>query len=297
MGKTINLITWGGKGDALLAVPAIRALKQKHPTKKLRLFALKRHLDIFINNPHIDILKEASFRNSPVEWILFYLKLIDIQSLDYSPNPIRYHSKSIIEIIGDLLNVDIKDKTMSLFLTEAEQKRGADRLLSIPNAITFNPNGLFTKNKEWFIENWEELIRQMPSYTFVQLGLLTDELIAGGVDMRGLSVRESASIMQASLAYVGVDSFLSHVAVAVATPGVILFGPGSPVIFGHACNINITKNLACSPCIEVLLNSKCPYNKECLREISVNEVKEAILKQLQSSNLEQALVSEIDEQF
>ncbi|CAN5472410.1 glycosyltransferase family 9 protein [soil metagenome] len=278
--KSINIITWGGLGDALLATPAIKALKKNNPAKKIKVFYLKRHRDIFLNNPYIDVLKEASFLSAPVEWILAYFNLIEFKSFNYSYlSPAKNYSKSIVEVIAEMLDVELDDTQMDLFLTDDEINGGREQIAAYANPITINPYAVCSKHKEWSTEKWEKLIEDMPGYTFIQLGLNKEPLLKGAVDLRGKSLRQSAAILKSSTCYVGVDSFLAHAAAALNTAGIVLFGASSSIVFGHKSNININERLACSPCIEFIMKSVCPYNRECMHKITVEDVKNAIIKQ------------------
>jgi ADP-heptose:LPS heptosyltransferase len=279
MKRSIDIITWGGIGDALLLTPTLKALKEKEPDRKIKVFYLKRHKDIFSNNPYIDSLKEVSFRSSPVDWLLNHLHLTEYKSPDYSAlYPTLNYSKNLTEVIAEIFSVELVDKQMDVFLKDSELKAGADLLAGYGKTITINPYAVCSRNKEWQNEKWEELIRAMPDFTFIQLGLTKEALLKGAIDLRGKPVRESIAILKSSLYYVGVDSFLAHAAAAVNTPAVVLFGASSATVAGHKQNINLSKNLLCSPCMELIMDAVCPYGKECMRQITVEEVKTAIVK-------------------
>jgi ADP-heptose:LPS heptosyltransferase len=66
-----------------------------------------------------------------------------------------------------------------------------------------------------------------------------------------------------------------HIAAAVGTPVVGLFGPESPKFYGsHGDVANVYKAIACSPCLN-FYNAKlftCPFNARCMQEISTTEV-------------------------
>lgn len=296
--KSINLITWGGLGDALLATPALKALKEKYPEKKIRVFAHKRHFEILRNNPYIDSLLGTSFKSAPVYWLLSRLALIKIKSLNYSFSyPAENESRKAAEIIGDLLGVVLKDKRMNMYLTDGELLRGKIAISGFNNPIVINPNAVCFTYKEWSYEKWEELIGKLPNYTFIQLGKKNERLLKGAVNLTGLPLRDSVAIVKSSLCYVGVDSFLAHAAASVCTPSVVLFGPSSPVVFGNEGNINIQKELPCSPCIDMLIGSRCPYKGECMRQITVQEVKGAILKQLNKTGLAASFSMEMSDEF
>ncbi len=68
-----------------------------------------------------------------------------------------------------------------------------------------------------------------------------------------------------------------HFAGLVNTPIVGIFGLKSPVKWGPLSprSIAIYKELECSPCKMRRAKSRCPYNRRCLLDISVEEVIEA----------------------
>ena len=65
-----------------------------------------------------------------------------------------------------------------------------------------------------------------------------------------------------------------HLARAVETRSVIIYGGRLKAWqSGYPCNENIETNPDCSPCWQ---NNHCDYDRKCLKEISVNDVLEAI---------------------
>jgi ADP-heptose:LPS heptosyltransferase len=82
------------------------------------------------------------------------------------------------------------------------------------------------------------------------------------------------------------DSGPMHIAGAVGTPVVALFGPESPVLYGPPGDALVMyKSLSCSPCLTVY-NAKqfvCPFNARCMKEIGVEEVASAAGEFLSSS--------------
>jgi hypothetical protein len=84
-------------------------------------------------------------------------------------------------------------------------------------------------------------------------------------------------------AFSGMDSFFSHCTNAFGLTGVVLFGDSSPVVWGHPNNINLYKELRCSPCIDILQGYECPYGLPCLNTITPNEVIEALKSALEKN--------------
>ena len=99
------------------------------------------------------------------------------------------------------------------------------------------------------------------------------------VDLCGkLPLAETAAVVALSDLYVGSDTGVMHIAYGVGTPTVHLFGPG--VLEKWAPRGSryqaISKKLPCSPCIRYNYVPPCPYDTECMKMITVDEVIDAV---------------------
>jgi ADP-heptose:LPS heptosyltransferase len=114
------------------------------------------------------------------------------------------------------------------------------------------------------------------------------EVIAGGglgVNLAGMtSLSETAAIIQKSSLLVSGDSGVLHIAVGLGVPTVSLFGPGRAKKWapqgGH--HIVINKGLPCSPCTTFGNTPPCPNDLRCMRDITVDEVVNAVTMLLTS---------------
>ncbi len=89
------------------------------------------------------------------------------------------------------------------------------------------------------------------------------------------------ALVKYATAFVGIDSSVAHMTNAFDLPGVVVWGDTDPRHWGHSNNINLYKLLPCSPCYYMLGGIPCPYDHRCMTEITVDEVKAALLKQLE----------------
>jgi len=277
--KIIGIKTWGGIGDGLLVTPSFKALKKKYPESEIRVMCNDNHKEIFENNPYIDVLSV-----SPDESSIKNVKFDKFYETNYGKlKPSINYQKHATEIIADILDVKLEDRKLQVFLTEKEEEKAKKTLSKYKNPITIHITSKCSKNQEWFVDRWEKLAKKMFEYDFIQLGLKDDPLVKGVIDMRGeTTVREATALVKHSKCFVGVDSFLGHAPNITGTPGVVLFGPSNPIVWGHDENINIYKDLKCAPCIDVLGGKECPYNKKCMRKISEKEVTNAIRNQTET---------------
>jgi len=164
-----------------------------------------------------------------------------------------------------------------LYLLKRERECG--RLTG--NQIVIQSAGLaIMKNKEWLPGRYQEVADTIKSRgKIIQLGLASDPAISGALDLRGkTSVRQSAAILANSKVFIGQAGFLMHLARAVDCRSVIVFGGREdPRVFGYAANENIIGRTDCSPCWQ---RTKCDYDHQCMRQIEVAQVVEAVERQL-----------------
>ncbi len=146
--------------------------------------------------------------------------------------------------------------------------------------------------------------RRWPASTFVELAELIEArtglrtVVLGGRDELELrpdfagspsvvaigehSIEVSAAIVERASALVSNDSSLMHVAVAVGTPAVAVFGASDPEIAGYEPNrlVHVTTKLPCQPC----LATSCRYGAlpPCLTQVSAAQVYGALAPRIEA---------------
>jgi lipopolysaccharide heptosyltransferase II len=95
-----------------------------------------------------------------------------------------------------------------------------------------------------------------------------------------LTLKQTAALIKRSLLLVCNDSGLMHVAVAVDTPVVAIYGPGDPARTAprDKRHVVIRKELPCSPCVSMggTARVEACQNRICLDTIKVEEVVRAV---------------------
>lgn len=286
--KEIILVSWGGIGDAIVCTPAIESLRAEYPEKKIILYCTERsHLEVFKHNPNVDSVRFMSNRallRYPYHFYAFsfnrsLIKPISLYFQHILPPDI--YDKSIKEVIADIFPIKLRSNRTSLFLTQKEEAAAAEKMRRFQNVVLLHIQSRSSINHHWALCNWAKLVSELPEYTFIQIGSGDEAAVTGAVDWRGrTSLREAFALFKYAKSFVGVDSSFAHVTNCFNTPGVVLFGDSSPVYWGHDNNINIYKNKACSPCYYDLWNNPCPYDHSCMKDITVDEVKRAIINQM-----------------
>ena len=172
-----------------------------------------------------------------------------------------------------------------LSLTSDERARGRlfanQAVIQCTGAESLN----FSPLKHWFTERYQEIVDKLRGRVqFVQLGSANDPPLQGAIDLRGKTgVRESAAILAQSRVCITYVGFLMHLARAVDTRSVIIFGGRErPDQSGYICNENLYTNLPCSPC---WLRSQCLQNRECMDQITSDVVVAAVERVLAKGDL------------
>lgn len=281
----------GGLGDCLFYTPLIRHLYDVQQSKLIVYVHKIQHLEILKNNPFCDLFlieyndypnlldqpKPDFFakRNPKNEFHpLYYMVFLPTLSLKLKAS----------SAISKTFNIKLSNNNPDIFLTDEEIEFGRKKVSRFKFPISINPTSSSSKNRMWYYERWNKVIKQFPDYTFIQVGLESEFLLDGVEDLRGkFTLREQMAIIANSNLFLGVDSFWAHAATALRVKSLVLFGDTSPNHFGHDSNLNIYKKVSCSPCIDWIHGYSCPYSKKCMDSITVEDVVNTIRSFLQNS--------------
>lgn len=159
--------------------------------------------------------------------------------------------------------------------------------------VGINPGAAYGSAKCWLPDRFREVVNQLledPNVFILFFGdsggaPLVEEIIqdisprvvslAGKTSLRALS-----SLISICDVLLTNDSGPMHIAAALNTPLVALFGSTSDVATGpYGSEGVIHKHVSCSPCYL----RTCPIDFRCMKEISVDEVVNALRKKLKSA--------------
>lgn len=131
------------------------------------------------------------------------------------------------------------------------------------------------QNKCWSAGRMQNVIQELgKSYKIVQLGTNKEPLLDNVIDGRSLTIKESANLLAHAEFFVGQVGFLMHLARAVETRSVIIYGGREKAWqSGYPCNENIETQPECSPCWQ---NNRCDFGRTCMEEIEASDVIRAI---------------------
>lgn len=147
--------------------------------------------------------------------------------------------------------------------------------------------------KNWPFENWLLLFKHLSDTTIVLLGDATETHLSNTINAKDFpnvisligktNLNEVMEVIYHSKYYIGLDSGLMHIAVALNKPTFTIWGASNPKLYGYdwigAEHKIVSLNLSCTPCSSwlnantsrVLNPAQCPDFK-CIKDISVEMV-------------------------
>ncbi len=327
----ILIIRPGGIGDAVLLLPAVKALREKLPSAKIHVLCEKRNFGIFLlskaidkiylydqsvelfgclrNNYDVAIDAEqwhrlsaaiAYFTRAPVKigFDTNERRKLFTHKIPYSHDD--YEVYSFFHLIGPLAGkppefninepfIAIPDVSPNYQLSVSEKDRG--------KLIAIFP-GASVKERKWEVEKFSKVAKTFMERGFkiAILGSPADRKDAEYItkhtgtcmDLTGrTTLTDAAVILKNSRLLLTADSGLMHIAYAVGTPTVALFGSGiekkwAPRGDKHTV---INKHLDCSPCTKFGYTPPCKHDVECLTAITAEDVIEKMTRLLEKTGI------------
>jgi len=140
--------------------------------------------------------------------------------------------------------------------------------------------------KNYPIKRWVELISILKSNNIyvIQIGIFGETKIEG-VDetMFSLPLLELKKLVESCDTWVSVDNFFHHFGNSIGKPGIVIFGPSDPLIFGHSSNENILKDRKYLKVKQFDIWEACEYNEDAFVESSI--IADCVLRRIYGHNL------------
>lgn len=252
----------GANGDVLLLTPVIRALKTKWPNTEIHVATDCGQ--VLQGNPLVKSIQPYS-RIETRGHVVFDL------DLSYEARP-EVH---IVEAYSDVCGVEVeKDWKLEIkpdFSKENDSKQ-------IPNSVVVHMGPSWI-SKTWKQDKWASLLGALLKDSFRVVFYL---------DSLNTTPQQTAALISRNELFIGIDSFPAHIAQAVGTPSVVLFGSTNPECILHptANVIAVQGDQKKVKCIgehgrrtKPLTNAP-PCRGECMESITVDMVLEAVEKVL-----------------
>jgi ADP-heptose:LPS heptosyltransferase len=284
--ESLRIVINGGLGDHLLITPFIRHFKKSGLYKHLCCVVHRSSVELFDRNPYIDSLIPC-LGNDLFLWGLPekgfdvfcpYVAVEDIQHIHDIGDIKSAHifsfnlgKETVVRQVCRHYGIRLQDESLDVHTAE-EDEEWAETFTSARHGKKFvyiNAPSVF-ESKNYPLSLWQEVVNLLikevgDGVVILEFPRLEGEL-SGAVQLPFVpGLRRSAALFKRMSCVVTVDSFPGHLAAAVGTPAVVLFGPSNPLAFGHQGNINIRVG-DCPPCANTPRRKECKVSK-CLEDI------------------------------
>ena len=315
--RKILFITLSNIGDAILTLPVLSALKDNFPNAELDVAAGPRPKSIFTKDPRVRNVyvydKHVAFGDK-----LDFIKKLKKEKYDLvvdmktSMVPLligpRYRS-SLISVRGSakhkrlihlnrLKGLDIEYNRRRNIYVDAKDREAIRRLLEDAGFkegdvfIGVSPACL-SHLKEWPVERFIEVIKEILKHRDHKVLLIGEASQQGRVskkivdairdnnliDLTGrTTLGELFALTERMRVLLTCDNASMHIASDLGVKVVALFGPTDSEEYGPTGkdDIIIKKDIECAPCKK----ATCRLNRECMNEISAEEITSAVHRSL-----------------
>lgn len=305
--KRMLVITLSNVGDVILTTPVIKALKDEFPGSRIDVMVGPAGREIFERDPavfkliiydrHLSIadkrrmqlrLKKlkydlvADLRNTVFPLLIG--PKFRTSTIQRFPNSIL-HSRAKHLYRLKSFGMDVSNGSSYIHIPKEDDVYVSD-LIAKENItdpfVVINP-GSKSHIKKWCEDGFAAVADRIISECGMKVVLIgTDndkEAVAAIINkMNGTchnfvnktNIRQLAALIKRSRLLITNDSAPLHIACAVGTKVLAIFGPTDPRRYGPTGELDfvINKKLHCSPCE----NAQCAYGHECMKLISAEEV-------------------------
>jgi len=305
---SLRIVINGGMGDHLLITPFIKHFKKSGLYRHICCVVHENSLELFDRSPYIDSLIPCS-GNDLFLWGLPeksfdvftpYVTVEDIEDI----HDIRTGIKSthlfnfnlgdtpVIRQICKYYGIQLEDESLEIY-TAKEDEEWADAFLAEwpgKKFVYLNTSSVL-ENKNYPLPLWQEVVDLLLKEAGDRMIILEfpreKGKLSGTIPLPFIpGLRRSAALFKRMSCIVTVDSFPGHLAAAVNTPAVVLFGPSNPLAFGHNSNINI-RTSECPVCANTLRIKQCKKPR-CLEDIPPALIVEKILSNVAAGHVARA---------
>lgn len=220
------------------------------------------------------------------------------QAVPFPKNLKQQHLVSTYKMLLKPLEIPVSD-TKPYLVVQQEEKAAARKSLEKQGIakgtiIGINPGAAYGSAKCWLPERFREVTERFledENISVVYFGdqnssLLVKQICQGFssrvLNLAGMtSLRELMSLINICDVLLTNDSGPMHIADALGTPLVALFGSTNEIITGPYNSKNVIhKHVSCSPCYQ----RTCPLDFRCMKEIGVDEVYNEVYRLLKTKS-------------
>jgi len=268
----------GGLGDLLMAIPAIRSLRNNYPDAIIEFMTSPEYADILQDNALIDRLIRNRNRQSFYKISQKYDVAIHFEHWEVWDT----HEHIITHYLRLVGADNVKDFDLSINLEGVATPK-------IPTPyVTVHTKCKFACKNWGRLDQWGKIIKFLKSkFHVVQIGG-SEEPNLGEIYLPSekLSARQTIAVQKGAMFHVGIDSFPIHGAKSANIPSVAIYGGSSdPDFCGYQSNFNVVSPCACTCDLSKTTTKKCERGLLCLKSIDEDNVVDAIISLMEKRKI------------
>jgi heptosyltransferase-2 len=316
----VLVVRFGALGDVVLTTPLLRAIRRAHPAAAVTLVTKAAWAPLFAGHPHLSAV-EALAPDEPLRGLAERLRTTNWDHRIDLHGSVR--SRLLRLLVGGRWRGWRKPRLRRAARVWAGRRIGrdlppmAEEYFAAARALGVTPDGgppeihpdpgdatraaavapgvpfvalapgASRPTKRWPPAHWHRLAGLLHARGLATVAVGTAEergvVPAAAVDAGGIGLGPTAALLRRAAAVVAQDSGLMHLATAVGTPVVALFGPTVPDLgYGpyHARARVLELDLPCRPC-SVFGGSHCPLGHHlCMIDLIPESVVDAVRRLL-----------------
>jgi len=289
--RQLKIAITGGLGDCLLATPFIKHFRETDQYENILVAIPANSIEIFDLSPSISTLIPCQGRDlflwaAPEIDCDVFSPYVRVYSPDYfgagmdiKASPLfrpNQGDEHVIRQVANFHSIKLMDESLEIFISSQDEtwaknfvySRGSKPIIFL-NAMSQHPE------KNMPVDLYEDLVRRL-SRAFHIIQFEQDGSPHADVElvMPTPGIRRAAALIKRLHCVVTVDSFPGHLAHAVGTPAIVLFGPSNPSVFGHPSNYNIRSNI-CPVCADSMRRPQC-RRPRCMEALNADEIVDTV---------------------
>lgn len=291
--KYIVFSVSGGIGKNILATSIVKALKIKHPDRKI--IILSTYMDVWLFNPNV--YRVYSFDKA----LYFYDEYIkDKDTLIFAQDPYlhqNYINKTshVLTVWGEICGVDPQfDRKPELFFNQREMEHARNNYAQGEYYVIQTHGGASTDIKHsWYrdmpMEDAQKIINQVNAAGKRLIHVRRDDQPEfSGVQKFQGSMRQTWLLLLFSSGAFLIDSMMQHAAAALSKKSTVLWIGNKPQQLGYPTHHNVIANIdvdasqnpfgVLSSHAIVGINEECPFTPTQTSLFKVDEIVESVLQ-------------------
>jgi ADP-heptose:LPS heptosyltransferase len=304
--RAVLICRFGAMGDLICTLPVCEVVRQRHPKSLLVFVTAKQYHKLLLLSNAVDAVYGSKFWKYPYVFPKKFNVFGLVEAIYRPQTKDEQDSAKVAELhlVDDLARscgFTVKNIQPRLYPTVSFIKQTLDKLHLSRESIGQRPLIVINVGptwpiKMWNLEKWQNLVDAIKDQCNAVVVQLSAPKSLGVLQFHGLSgvrplfdvkeTEEIVALIAAADLLVAIDSGPIHIAGAVGTPVVGIFGPTNPIFYlpQDSPSVGLFKQVPCQFCHNKNpighSFTNCPHDIQCMKQIEVDVVLKAVNQML-----------------